>query len=144
METIRELAALPMDTLIERFWRILRGGYLYRASRGTDKSPLITHGEPKSTSREVTFQRDIRNWQDIAKTVAELTREVVNDMKRAGYKCKTVTVKVKFGYFETHTRAKTLKNLTNSLDEIRAAAFDCLKRFELKKKVRLIGVKVGN
>ncbi len=85
VETIRELAALPMDTLIERFWRIFRG-YLYKASRGIDKSPLITHWEPKSSSREVIFQRDIRNWQDIAKTVAELTREVANDMKQAGYK----------------------------------------------------------
>lgn len=119
------------------------GTYLYEASRGIDESPLITHGEPKSTSREITFQRDIRNWQDTAKTVAELTREVVNDMKQTGYKGKTVTVKVRFGDFETHTRAKTLKNPTNSLEDIRAAAFDCLKRFELKKKVRLIGVKVG-
>jgi len=29
------------------------------------------------------------------------------------------------------------------VDEIRVAAFDCLERFELKKKIRLIGVKVG-
>jgi len=119
------------------------GGYLYKASRGTDKCPLITHGEPKSTSREVTFQRDIRNWQDIAKTVAELAREVVNDIKQAGDKCKTVTVKVRFGDFETHTRGKTLKNPENSLDETRAAAFDCLERFALEKKVKLIDVKVG-
>ncbi|TVM03873.1 MAG: hypothetical protein CV087_03120 [Candidatus Brocadia sp. WS118] len=64
-------------------------------------------------------------------------------MKLAGYKGRTVTVKIRFCDFKTHTRAKTLEKPTNSVDEIRTAAFDCLRRFELKKKVRLIGVRVG-
>ena len=142
VETIRELAALPMDRLIERFGNSY-GRYLYEASRGIDESPLITHWEPKSTSREITFQRDIDKWQVIARTLAELTSEVANDMKQAGYIGRTVTVKVRFSDFETHTRAKTLTEPTNAVDEIRTAAFDCLKRFELKKKVRLVGVKMG-
>ncbi|MFN3533401.1 MAG: DNA polymerase IV [Candidatus Brocadia sp.] len=142
VETIGQLASLPMDTLIERFGNS-HGTYLYEASRGIDESPLITHWEPKSTSREVTFQSDTGNWQAIARTLAELTREVTNDMKQAGYVGKTVTVKVRFSDFETHTRAKTLTKPTNAVNEIRTAAFDCLKRFELKKKVRLVGVRVG-
>jgi DNA polymerase-4 len=142
IETIGMLAALPMDRLIERFGNSY-GRYLYEASRGIDESPLVTHWEPKSTSREITFEHDVSNWQVIARTLAELTREVANDMKQAGYKGRTVTVKVRFSDFETHTRAKTLPVPANTADEIRTAAFDCLKRFELKKKVRLIGVKMG-
>ncbi|MDE2217220.1 MAG: DNA polymerase IV, partial [Planctomycetota bacterium] len=49
----------------------------------------------------------------------------------------------RFSDFKTHTRAKTLVVSTNLVDKIRMAAFDCLKRFELKKKVRLLGVRVG-
>jgi DNA polymerase-4 len=45
--------------------------------------------------------------------------------------------------FTTHTRAKTLEKLTDSEGKSEAA-FDCLGRFELKKKVRLIGVRIGN
>jgi len=142
IETIGGLAAVPLDKLIERFGESY-GRYLYDASKGMDESPLVTHWEPKSTSREITFQTDTGNWQEIARTLAELTREVANDMKQAGYKGKTVTVKLRFSDFETHTRAKTLKNLTSSVDKIRATAFDCLRRFELKKQVRLVGVKVG-
>lgn len=142
IETIGVLAALPMDRLIERFGNSY-GRYLYEASRGIDENPLVTHWEPKSTSREITFEHDVSNWQVIARTLAELTREVANDMKQAGYKGRTVTVKVRFSDFETHTRAKTLTVPTNTADETRTAAFDCLKRFELKKKVRLIGVKMG-
>lgn len=142
IETIGALASLSLEKLLEKFGNSY-GKYLYEASRGIDDSPLITHWEPKSTSREVTFQWDIGNWQVIAKTIAELTREVAKDLKQSGYKGRTVTVKIRFSDFETHTRAKTLEQSTNSVDEIRTAAFDCLRRFELKKKVRLVGVRMG-
>lgn len=142
IETIGGLAAVPLDKLIDRFGESY-GRYLYDASKGMDESPLITQWEPKSTSREITFQTDTGNWQDIAKTLAELAREVSNDLKQAGYRGKTITVKVRFSDFETHTRAKTIDKPANSADEIRAAAFDCLRRFELKKKVRLVGIRVG-
>lgn len=140
--TIGELASLSLERLVEEFGNSF-GNYLYTASRGIDESPIITHWEPKSTSREVTFQEDIGDWQEIARTIAALTKEVAVDMKRGGYKGRSVTVKIRFSDFETHTRAKTLKESTSSQDTIRKAAFDCLSRFELKKKVRLIGVRVG-
>jgi hypothetical protein len=41
-------------------------------------------------------------------------------------------------------RARTLDKFTDSEGEIRWGAFDCLGRFELKKKVRLIGVRISN
>lgn len=142
IETIGELASLPLDILIEHFGKSF-GNYLYSASKGMDESPLITHWEPKSTSREITFQKDMDNWQFMAKTLAELSKEVVDDMRQTGYMGKTVTVKVKFHDFKIVTRAKTLDNYTISLDEIRKAAFECLGRIDLKKKVRLLGVRIG-
>lgn len=142
IKTIGELASIPIDKLIERFGKSY-GKYLYRASRGIDENPIITHWEPKSASREITFQRDIDNRQFLVKTLAEVTREVVNDIRQRGYKGKTVTVKIRFSNFETHTRTKTLSEHTYSLEEIRRAAFDCLNSLELKKKVRLIGIRIS-
>ena len=143
IKTIGELASLSLDELIERFGKSY-GEYLYEASRGIDESPLITHWEPKSTSRETTFEEDVDNWQVIAKTLVELTREVVNEIRQRGYKGKTVTVKIRFSNFETHTRAKTFGAATDSMEEIRRGAFECLSRLELKKKVRLIGIRLSN
>jgi DNA polymerase-4 len=142
IRTIGELAAMPHDKLVGEFGKSY-GQYLYEASRGIDNSPLITYWEPKSSSRETTFQTDVDHWQTLAKTVAELTKDVVDDIRQRGYKGKTVTLKVRFNDFKTLTRAKTLQGASDSLEEIRRAAFDCLKRFELKKKVRLIGVRVS-
>ncbi len=142
IETIGRLASLSLEKLTELFGNSY-GKYLYEASRGKDDSPLTTRWEPKSTSRETTFQRDVDNWQVLARNLAELTKEVISDMKNSGHKGRTVTVKVRFSDFKTHTRAKTLPEATDSLEEIRRAAFECLGRIEIKKKVRLIGVRVG-
>jgi DNA polymerase-4 len=143
IQTIGDLASLPLDRVIEEFGHSY-GNYLHEASRGIDESPLVTNWEPKSISRETTFQRDVDNWQVLARTLAELTKEVVINMKGEGYRGRTVTVKIRFNNFRTYTRAKTLNELTDSEDDIRRAAFDCLGRIELKKKVRLIGVRVSN
>jgi len=143
IQTIGELATLPLERLMEEFGQSY-GNYLYEASRGIDESLLETHWEPKSISKETTFQRDIDNWQLIAKNLVELTQGVVASMKEEGYRARTVTVKVRFADFKTYTRAKTLDEFTNSEPQIRRAAFDCLGRFELKKKVRLIGVRISN
>ncbi len=142
IETIGQLAALPLETLVETFGNSY-GNFLYESSRGIDDAPLVTHWEPKSASRETTFQRDTDNWQAIAKNLADLSREVVDDLKKSGYRGKNVTVKIRFSDFETVTRAKTLPAPTDSLESIRRTAFECLGRVELKKRVRLVGVRVG-
>ena len=143
IQTVGDLASLSLDQLTEAFGPSY-GSYLYEASRGIDESPLVTHWEPKSISRETTFQRDVDHWQVIAKTLVELTKEVIFAMREEGYRGRTVTLKIRFNDFKTYTRAKTLAEPTVSEEEIRRAAFDCLSRLELKKKVRLIGVRVGN
>jgi DNA polymerase-4 len=143
IHTIGDLASLDLERLVEEFGKSY-GEYLHEASRGIDESPLITHWEPKSMSREMTFQHDTDHWQTLAKTMVELTKETVADIKERGYKTRTVTLKVRFSDFKTYTRARTLSRLTDSFDEIKKAAFECLGRVELNKRVRLIGVRLGN
>jgi len=143
IETIGQLAALPIEELIERFGKSY-GHYLYNASRGLDDSPVVTHWEPKSFSREVTFQDDVENWQTLARTLAELTREAVVEMKSHDCLSRTFTIKIRFSDFQTLTRAKTIPDYTDSEEKIRKVAFACLKRIDLKKRVRLIGIRLSN
>jgi len=143
IHTIGEIAALPLEKLIELFGKSY-GNYLYEASRGIDDSPLITHWEPKSISRETTFQNDTDHWQTIARNLADLTRNTVTELREREYKCRNVTVKIRFSDFKTHTRATTLATPTDNLEIIRKATFFCLGNFDLnKKKVRLVGARLG-
>ncbi len=142
IRTIGELAAVPVNTLIEHFGNSY-GRSLHDASHGRDDSSLVTHWEPKSISRETTFQRDTDHWQTIAKNLADLVKDVVADLKERGYQGRNVTVKIRFSDFQTQTRATTLPAAAGDVETIRRAAFACLAKFELKKPVRLVGVRVS-
>jgi DNA polymerase-4 len=142
VETIGDLAALRREVLLNRFG-LSYGNYLFDAARGIDYTPLATRWEPKSMSRETTFQHDVENRQTLFKVLAKLSGEVAAGLNEEGYRGKTVTVKLRYSDFETHTRAKTLPLATCLEEEIRRVAFACFSRFELRKKVRLIGVRVS-
>jgi DNA polymerase-4 len=142
VRTIGELAALSLERLTTELGSAY-GEFLYRAARGIDDRPIVTHWEPKQRSRETTFQHDTSDWQTIARTLAELAREVADDLRDDGYRARTVGIKLRFANFETHTRDKTLAEATDSEIAIRKAAFECLGRLDLRRKVRLLGVRVG-
>jgi DNA polymerase-4 len=143
IRTIGKLAALSLEILTERFGPSY-GRFLYDASKGIDESPLVTQWEPKSISRETTFQNDVGNWQTLARTLAELTHDVIAEMRDEGYLARTFTVKVRFDDFETLTRALTLPASTAIESRARQAVFACFKRVKLQKRVRLLGVRAGN
>ena len=142
IENIGQLAARPPEELVTEFGPA-HGAFLHQAAHGIDERPLVTHWEPKSHSREVTFQRDIEDWQMLARTLAELAREVTDELREASVKGRRVGIKLRFADFETHTREKTLDVATDSAEVVRKAAFACLKRIALSKPVRLLGVRVG-
>jgi len=143
IETIGQLVNVPLEILVQRFG-VSYGHYLYEAARGMDESPLVTHWEPKSFSRETTFQVDVKDWQIIARTIAKLAKEVVSDMAENGYSARTVTLKIRFDDFHTVTRGCSLEHATASEESIRKTAFACLKRVELNRRVRLVGVRASN
>lgn len=140
--TIGELAQTSAQILVEHFGPA-HGQYLHQAARGIDDSPLITHWEPKSLSHEITFQRDTDDWARIRTTLRALTRELVAQLREQGYVARGVTVKLRFADFDTHTHAVTLVAATDEPEPIELAALQCLKRFALIKKVRLVGVRLG-
>jgi DNA polymerase-4 len=142
VNTIGELAAVPVEVLVERFGRSY-GAFLHAAARGIDDDPIVTHWEPRQRSRETTFQEDTDDWQTIARTIAALAREVAGELREEGYRARSVGIKLRFADFETHTREKTLAAPTDSETAIRKAAFECLGRLTLDRRVRLLGVRAG-
>jgi DNA polymerase-4 len=143
IHTIGQLARTPVEQLIEVF-----GGAFGRAMKehaeGIDHSPVEPHYEPKSFSREVTFQRDTRNLPFLRQVLYRLTKNIWQRLEEGGYQGKTVTVKIRYEDFLTITHAHTLPAYTDSFDEIWATARSLLGGFEWKKRVRLIGVRISS
>jgi DNA polymerase-4 len=142
VSTIGELAALSLGALIARFGQA-HGRYLHTAARGIDHSSLIAHWEPKSVSRETTFQKDIQDRQILARVLTRLVREVAIHLREQDCRGKTVAVKLRYADFETHTHAATLGRPTEDLRTLLWAALHCLRHFPLVKKVRLVGVRIS-
>lgn len=142
VRTIGALAQLPAERLRAEFGPA-HGQYLHDAAHGIDDSPLVTHWEPKSLSHELTFQRDVGDWERLRRATADLTRELAARLRAQGYRGRQVAVKLRYADFETHTHAVTLAAASDDPETLQAAALRCLARFPLTRKVRLVGVRVG-
>ncbi len=146
IQTIGQLATASQDLLVEAFGRNY-GAWLHAAAVGRDDRPVITHSEPKSISRETTFERDLhvkRDRGELRDIFTWLCMRVSEDLQRKGYAGKTIGVKIRFDNFRTVTRDVTLDVHTADGQTIRRAAGECLRRVALERRLRLLGVRVGS
>jgi DNA polymerase-4 len=95
----------------------------------------------KAVSRERTFQQDLENPEEIRRELVRLTHELMEDLERDGRPVIRVTVKVRFVPFITKQRSAKLAGPTLEVAAIEAGALSALERFELDRKVRLLGVR---
>ncbi|HMN74531.1 MAG TPA: DNA polymerase IV [Burkholderiaceae bacterium] len=145
IRSIGELAAADAALLVSRFGAHY-GAWLHEAAHGRDERPVVTHSEPKSISRETTFERDLHAVRDRATLTPLLTGLCValaGDLARKGYASKTIGIKLRFDDFKIVTRDLTLAAHTMDAHSIRRAAGECLKRVDLTRRLRLLGVRAG-
>ncbi|MFM7532330.1 MAG: DNA polymerase IV [Rubrivivax sp.] len=145
IRTVGELAARPLPELVEAFGRS-QGRWLHEAAHGRDDRPVVTHSEPVSTSRETTFVRDLHPVHDratLTQVFTQLCERVATDLQKKGYQARTVGIKLRFDDFRTVTRDLTLEHPTADARDIRRAAGQCLKRVELTRRLRLLGVRAS-
>jgi DNA polymerase IV len=143
--TIAELARADPAFLHKHFGRSY-GTWLADAAQGIDERPLVTSREPKSISRETTFEHDLHPRHDRAKLsgiFTALCTRVAEDLQRKGYLGRTIGIKLRFADFQTVTRDLTLPAPTADPATIRRAAGECLRRVPLEQKLRLLGVRAG-
>lgn len=145
IRTIGELAATPPEFLVSKFGRST-GLWMHRIARGIDDRPVVTESEPKSISRETTFERDLHAKADraeLSEVFTSLCLRVGDDLVRKGYACRTVGIKIRYSDFKAVTRDVTLPVAVSDGAAIRKAAGLCLKRVPLDQRIRLLGVRAG-
>ncbi|MDE3010809.1 MAG: DNA polymerase IV [Pseudomonadota bacterium] len=145
ISTIGELAARDKVWLMEQFGRS-HGSWLHDAAHGRDERPVLTHSEPVSMSRETTFERNLHSVRDRTELGGIFTRlceQLAADLRRKGYAGRTIGIKLRFDDFRTVTRDLTLHEVVADATAIRQAAGLCLKRVDLRRALRLIGVRVS-
>ena len=103
--------------------------------------------EPVSISRETTFEQDlhaVRDREALSAIFTKLCEQVAADLARKGYVGKTIGIKLRYDNFQSVTRDQTIDGYVHQATAIRQAAGQCLKRVDLKRRIRLLGVRVGS
>jgi DNA polymerase-4 len=145
LHTIGDIAGQQREWLIDNFGKSY-GAWMHDAAWGRDDRPVVTESEPVSMSRETTFERDLHAVRDRAELGAIFTQlcvKVAADLQRKGYVGKTIGVKLRYDDFRIATRDQTIDHFTADARTIRKAAGECLKRVDLSRRLRLLGVRVG-
>jgi len=139
IRTVSELAAADVALVAGRFGPTI-GPWLVQTARGLDPSTVSAEPYlPRSRGREVTFQRDIEDWEQVRAEVAALARRVAQDVDAEGRPAVRVVVKVRYKPFFTSTHGVPLEGTGTAA--IEAAAWAALELFAGRRPVRLLGVR---
>jgi DNA polymerase-4 len=120
------------------------GAALCEKAQGIDNSAVEPYCDPKSISAEQTFPEDIDSIAELEKMLLSQAEEVGRELRKLGFKARTLTVKVKLSDFKTITRSRTLPDSVDTTDVLFKAARQLLRDLTLTRKVRLLGVGVSN
>jgi DNA polymerase-4 len=145
LHTIGDLAAADPQALVADFG-LSYGAWLWQAAHGLDERPLVTVREAKSISRETTFERDLHPRRDrdaLTAILLELCQRLAGDLERKGRLSRTIGIKLKYDNFQTVTRDLSLDLATADPQAIRDAARACLRRVDLDRPLRLLGIRAG-
>ena len=143
VRTIGDLAALPDPLLGELFGQY--GKALGAHARGMDPSPVMPPGDPKSISREVTFDKDQVNITRVRETALGLLQDVSQSLRGHRLSARTVCLKIRYQPFDTQSRQATLALATDRDDELASALRQLFEtQIDRTRPVRLIGAGVSN
>ena len=140
--TVGALAAMPEKMLVAAFGK--SGADLWRLARGEDFRPVETGREAKSISRETTFPRDVTDMEKLRAVLLELAEDVACSLRASRLLAGTVTLKLRYGNFETITRQGPLPAPACLTRPIYNKALELLARVNPQGRgIRLVGVGSG-
>jgi DNA polymerase-4 len=150
-ETLEAMAILTAGQLVTASMALLEPVFghqmatiLRQTARGFGSDEVSLDRTPKSISRETTFPRDLTDWREIETVAGQLAEHCAYTLREEGLETRRVTLKVRYGDFETRTFAQTLTEPTTVDAHIIAAVRELVpKAKERRARVRLIGVNLS-
>lgn len=143
VRTFGDLQPWPCNALESHFGSL--GRKLHHLCRGEDDRPVITDQATRSISQEQTFDEDRADPADVRNVLRSQAEKVATRLRKGNLRGRTITVKIRFGDFQTITRSTTLHAPTDRTDLICAEACDLFDAWTATgfQPVRLIGVGIS-
>lgn len=114
-------------------------------SLGQDDRPVVPEREAKSVGAEETFVADLRNRDELHTVLTELSERVGIRLRQDRLVGRTVTLKLRYGNFQTLTRRLTIEEPTQADRTIYRIATDLLAQQQnIESGIRLLGITVSH
>lgn len=140
IRTIGQLRTAPEALVESRLGSF--GPRARQLASGIDDRPVVPDRIAKSVGHEQTFGEDVTDRDLLRSIVFGQVEHVARRLRRKQRAARTVTLKIRFGDFETITRAQSLDTATDRTEDIWNAAAAIFENWAKSsfRPVRLIGV----
>ena len=141
VNTIGDLAAYDVEKLTGIFgnW----GYELHQFAQGIDERPVEESYTIKSMGREHTFENDTAEPKEIFEILEALSKDIYEEIREYKISFRTITLKIRYENFETHTKSKTVKP-SDKANTIIDVSKQLVKPYLKGRKIRLVGIRVSN
>ncbi|WP_460801826.1 DNA polymerase IV [Microbacterium sp. GXF6406] len=140
IRTIGDIREAPQD-MLDRAVGPALGFRIAALSRGVDHRAVDTDRVEKSIGHEETFDVDITDRETLHAELLRLADRVAARLRKAGWECASVAIKVRFDDFTTLSRSQTLSEPTSVGQRMGEAAQMLFDTIDRRDPVRLIGVR---
>ncbi|HLD85216.1 MAG TPA: DNA polymerase IV [archaeon] len=143
IKTIGDLAKADESFLSKQLGKW--GPYLRMLANGLGSTEVYEEEGIQTISREYTFEEDTDDMMALSEVIDELSKHMHSLLVKSEYAFRTVTVKIRYSNFETHTKQLTIPQPSQDEIIIADAAKHLASNFmQSKKKIRLIGIRLSN
>ncbi|HEY5463479.1 MAG TPA: DNA polymerase IV [Hanamia sp.] len=120
-------------------------GYeLWNKAQGNHSSSIALYREPKSISKENTFEENVSDIEFLMSEIVRMTEKICFDLRKEAKVTGCVTIKLRYPDFETTSRQTSIP-FTSADDEIIPIAKALFhKLYKKGKPIRLLGVRLSN
>ncbi|MFO8015190.1 MAG: DNA polymerase IV [Phycisphaerae bacterium] len=144
LQRIGDLARIPQRMLVEHFGPA--GRTLAERARGIDPTPVTAGAaDPRSISRETTFETNLIDTTEITAMLFYLLQRACRQLREDGLLARTVGVKVRYADFKTVGRSRSLPTFSDHDDDFWPVARDLFRRVHTRRVgVRLVGARLSH
>lgn len=138
-QRVADVARLPEDALVSALGKVA-GHLVHELAWGRDERRVAPQRAPKSLGHEETYESDVTDRAFLDKRLVSMADQVAGRLRAAGLVARTVTLKLRYGDFQTLTRSHSFAGTVSSGPAILGAARALLAQLGLGNGVRLLGV----
>ncbi|MDP6153545.1 MAG: DNA polymerase IV [Phycisphaeraceae bacterium] len=139
VKTIGDLRRQPMSWMKRHFGADAER--YFNLARGIDHRAVVPDRAAKSIGHEQTFEVDVRDPGEVRRVLFDQVDQVARRLRRQGLRAHGISLKIRFGDFETISRSLTLRDPTDITAELWEAARGLFDKWAQRfQPVRLIGM----